>query len=200
MKFASPIQVFLTASIAVHGGLLAVSDTYDLTLPGSTGSVITVKIQENTQHKSFTVPQPVQNKIKSPTTEKRTVHQNKNKNKEHIAKHLKENYQVQSTTSQSNAETKAHVISVVYSELTNHFSYPKIAQRRNWQGQVLLAFHIDSNGSIKNIKINHSSGYSVLDQAAIVSLKKIGQLPHLKSWLHSGMEIQIPIVYQLTKG
>ena len=57
-----------------------------------------------------------------------------------------------------------------------------------------------NDGKIENIKVNLSSGYNVLDQAAVISLKKIGQLPSAASWLINGMEIQIPIIYQLTQG
>ena len=117
-----------------------------------------------------------------------------------VAVKIKETQQQSSLQKKTNTISKAHVISIIYKRLNNHFKYPRIAQRRNWQGQVLLAFRLSRDGNIKNIKINHSSGYNVLDQAAIVALQKIGQLPQVTSWLNDGIDIQIPIIYQLTEG
>lgn len=196
MKLISPLQAFIFASAGFHVGLILISDSPDLVLPGTSGSAMSVKLKE-----------PIQ-KVSHPITEKNpakkisnTVTHTQTKNSlAKVATHKKEKQPQTSSAVQENSVSKAHVVSIIYKQLNNHFNYPKIAQRRNWQGQVLLAFRLTKNGNIKDIKINHSSGYNILDQAAIIALQKIGQLPQLSSWLSSGMEIQIPIIYQLTEG
>ena len=197
MKLLSPFQAFIFASIGIHGSLFVMSDSINLTLPGSAGSVMSVKLEEKTQPAIQSNVRTLQNNEITKSTQKTTAQKQPEKT---TVKHGNNNSQQNSLAKKINSESKAHVFSVIYKHLNEHFKYPKIAQRRNWEGQVVLAFHITHEGNIEDIKINHSSGYNVLDQAAMISLQKIGQLPQLTSWLNTGIEIQIPIIYQLTKG
>ncbi|MCW8900225.1 MAG: energy transducer TonB [Gammaproteobacteria bacterium] len=196
MKLVSPIQAFIFASAGFHAYFILISDSTEITLPGTPGSAISVKLIE--QHKQKT-QQVIKNTQAKKTRNTVTQTQEKKTSKKEVSQKQEKQLQA-SSANQENTVSKARVVSLIYKELNNHFTYPKIAQRRNWQGQVLLAFRLSNNGNIENIKISHSSGYNVLDQAAIISLKKIGQLPQASSWLINGMEIQIPIIYQLTQG
>ena len=198
MKLISPLQTFLIASIAIHGGLFVVSDSVKMALPGLTGSAMSVKLEERAQASIQPKTQPAQIKKITKPVQQASVSRYKQKISDKVLE--RKVTQPVATAIRTNSEAKAHVISIIYKELNNHFNYPKIAQRRNWQGQVLIAFRLNNDGTIEDIKIDHSSGYNILDQAAIVSLKKIGQLPQVSSWLVNGMEIQIPIIYQLTQG
>lgn len=199
MKLASPLQFFIIASAGIHAGFVLMPGSAGIVLPGNSGSTMSVILKEPVKTETHLLAKKT---LAKKTSE--TVAQN-NKKMAHKKVASRENKETEKTAqaasaSQENAESKARVISLIYKELNNHFNYPKIAQRRNWQGQVQLAFRLSNDGTIKDIKINHSSGYNVLDQAAIVSLKKIGQLPQASSWLVDGMEIQIPVIYQLTQG
>ena len=195
MKLSSPILAFTLASTAIHTSLILMSDSVDLILPGSSGSVMSVKLQE--EKIKTTNPAQIEK------TQTREVKKARSQNKllkpdKKIA--AKENQSQTAVTKKKNSISKAHVVSIIYKQLNNHFTYPKIAQKRNWQGQVIISFRLNRDGNIQNIKIMHSSGYGILDQAAVASLKKVGQLPQITTLLNSGMEIQMPIIYQLTKS
>lgn len=87
---------------------------------------------------------------------------------------------------------------ILHEELSRHFYYPAIAQRRNWQGEVLIEFTVTSNGDITKIHINTSSGYKVLDNAAIDALSKINSGDKLLLALNGhNIEKSLPIVYAL---
>ncbi|MCW8934724.1 MAG: TonB family protein [Gammaproteobacteria bacterium] len=58
-------------------------------------------------------------------------------------------------------------------ELDKFFYYPKSAIRRNWQGDLIISFSINHDGKISDIKILKTSGYDILDMAAINSVEKI---------------------------
>jgi protein TonB len=45
--------------------------------------------------------------------------------------------------------------------------YPKIAQRRGWEGTVLLEVDVSENGRPRSVKVIGSSGRQLLDQAAL---------------------------------
>jgi protein TonB len=44
--------------------------------------------------------------------------------------------------------------------------YPGVAVRNKYQGTCTLTFEIDPNGAVKSVKLDKSSGYPVLDNAA----------------------------------
>jgi TonB family protein len=51
--------------------------------------------------------------------------------------------------------------------------YPPMAQRRNIQGVVGMYFEIGENGELVSVAVNHSSGSSILNNAAVSLIKKI---------------------------
>lgn len=87
---------------------------------------------------------------------------------------------------------------ILHDELSRHFYYPAVAQRRNWQGKVLIAFTVTSNGDITRIHINTSSGYKILDNAAIDALRKISAGDKFLRALNGhSIEKSLPIIYAL---
>ena len=50
--------------------------------------------------------------------------------------------------------------------------FPAIAQRRGWQGSVLLKFELTADGMARNITVGQSSGHELLDEAAIENAKE----------------------------
>ncbi len=61
-------------------------------------------------------------------------------------------------------------------ELARHFNYPLLARRRGWEGEVLLAFRLEADGRITGAHVARSSGYGVLDRAALTALGKVKRI------------------------
>ncbi len=110
--------------------------------------------------------------------------------------------QKKETTHNTNNNKSNHdekIKALLNNELSKHFYYPKAAQRKNRQGRVLLGFTISPLGSIENIHVNQSSGFSILDNAAIKALKKIDANKDLANELNGdSSEHTLPITYKLT--
>lgn len=70
--------------------------------------------------------------------------------------------------------------------------YPFLARKRKIEGIVFMAFIIDRKGYPQDIKIEKSSGYEILDSAAIKTVKNAAPLTYVKG------EIIIPIRFKLT--
>jgi len=51
-------------------------------------------------------------------------------------------------------------------------SYPADALRYGWEGEVWLIVNVNRNGSVSNVTVDKSSGYSVLDRAAKKTVRK----------------------------
>lgn len=209
MKLLSPMSAFIIASAGIHVGLVMSSYSTNITLPGSTGSVMTVelKIEEKlskqpSTNNNYKVKQVKLVKNKTSQKNKSLVttrmFSNNTTDSSLLPSNIKES--TQAINKEKDAESKAQVISIIYKALNQHFTYPRLAQRRNWQGKVLLSIRVTATGKIKNIKLNQSSGYSILDKAAISSLTKVGELPQLISWLPYDIDLTLPVIYQLTEG
>ena len=66
-------------------------------------------------------------------------------------------------------------------QITAHISkyneYPSIAQRRSMEGDVIIEIQVKGDGTLISKYIKKSSGYKVLDKAAMVSIEKSLPLP-----------------------
>jgi len=99
----------------------------------------------------------------------------------------------------SSAINNQKIESIIKTELSKHFYYPKSAQRKNWQGLVILSFTILPTGDIDLIQINKSSGYSLLDNAAINALVQIKRNKDLSIALNGNtLNHLLPVNYKLT--
>lgn len=79
-------------------------------------------------------------------------------------------------------------------------TYPRLARRRHWQGQVLLEIVIQPNGTIDSVKILKDSKYNLLDQAAleIFTLRMKNQFkPFPDEIQRSNWTIKVPVNYRL---
>ena len=211
MKILSPITVFILASAGIHIGLVIHSYSTNITLPSSTGSVMSVNIKSHVSS-----PKKLSIKSKSKTKQVKTITKKLIQSIDNPAKSILsktppkivkllattavENTNTQSPSAEEKSKSRARIISIIHKALNQHFSYPRLAQRRNWQGKVLLSIRVTASGKIENIKLNQSSGYTILDKAAISSLTKVGELPQLVSLLPYDMNLTLPVIYQLTES
>lgn len=84
-------------------------------------------------------------------------------------------------------------------QLAHYFSYPALARRQGWEGQVLLALTIEPDGQLDNLQVARSSGYAVLDAAALHALQRVGRLSAAADWLAgSTLDMQLPVIYRLS--
>lgn len=78
--------------------------------------------------------------------------------------------------------------------LARHFRYPMMARRRGWQGEVVLAFRLQADGTISHAQIARSSGYGMLDRAALKALDRVKRLNHS---MPATLDMQLPVIYRL---
>ena len=74
-----------------------------------------------------------------------------------------------------------------------NISYPYKARKMFMQGNVLISFVVCLDGSVKDIKINKSSGFSTLDDNAEKAIRKASPFPPPPV----EVKIVIPITYKL---
>ncbi len=86
----------------------------------------------------------------------------------------------------------------LWGEIGKHKQYPKIAQMRGWQGEVVVELLLDGNGKLKSKKVIQSSGHDVLDKQALEMVEKAAPFPAPPETLrNSSFSIKVPIPFKL---
>lgn len=97
-----------------------------------------------------------------------------------------------------NRRKQNRIDSLLKTEFKRYFFYPNTARRKNWQGDLVVSFVIHRDGRINNIVVTSSSGYSVLDHAAVQAVSRIQVLPTVKELaLDHSIEKNLPVSYRL---
>ena len=93
----------------------------------------------------------------------------------------------QSVTNKSRAKFQ------VGSHNNPHPEYPLIARKRGWEGRVIIRADIDKSGIVTSIKILKSSGFEVLDEASLVTLRQWKFTParYGDKFIHDSLNIPV---------
>jgi protein TonB len=75
--------------------------------------------------------------------------------------------------------------------------YPRVARRRNFQGTVLLDVRVTAQGTVAEVKVARSSGYSVLDQSALSSVRNWRFEPARQGSRPFETWVQVPVRFEL---
>lgn len=75
--------------------------------------------------------------------------------------------------------------------------YPLIGRKRGYQGTVVLEVLVTREGRVGDLRMVASSGYSVLDQAALASVKTWIFDPGMKAGKTVDMWVKVPVRFRL---
>ncbi len=207
MKTKKNILVFVAVSLLLHAALFITIAPQDIILPANTGNIISLTISANKLPdtklaQSPTPKEPIANKVAPTKPQKNKITDKKQLliAKENYTKPQKPAFVTQPVQKVPSTLSQTRIISLLKDKFKQHFYYPKIAQRQNWQGKVLLVFDINTHGLIKNITVQQSSGYSILDNAAMRALTKVSTIP--QSWIKSEYysNLKLTVKYRLEES
>ena len=77
--------------------------------------------------------------------------------------------------------------------------YPRVARQHGWEGTVRLTAFIEKDGTPNHVGIAESSGYSILDNAALKTIKMWKFSPAQAGPIRFSSRISIPIRFDLIK-
>jgi len=102
--------------------------------------------------------------------------------------------------SDSTGKNRAQTLrKLLYTALEPHFYYPRLARRNGWQGLVKLGMTIKGAGQLSDIHLLKTSGYTLLDNAALNSIAKIQHLPDAVQWIKEHhFDMVVHVKYQLS--
>ncbi|MDH5190449.1 MAG: TonB family protein [Gammaproteobacteria bacterium] len=201
--------IFLILSLVFHSFFLWQKETthYDVT---DGEDIISVRLEDNTlQILAKKQPEePVIPLVKNPQPSETKPVQKISKNtqpvvKEEIKTVSKEITKVTQTkipapAMEESVASKEQIQRGIKNLFQANFYYPSLARRNNWQGKLEISLRISPDGKLTNIQVTKTSGYSILDDAAIDTLKTANILPLAKEWLNGNhFDMVLPIEYRL---
>jgi protein TonB len=87
------------------------------------------------------------------------------------------------------AEHFAYIRDIIEKNLV----YPRLAQRNSWTGKTIVFFTVQKNGHVKDIRIMKSSGYNILDESVIETIRKVQPFPRPPT----SVDVTIPLSFEL---
>lgn len=75
--------------------------------------------------------------------------------------------------------------------------YPLIARHNNWEGVTVLTIQVRPDGAVGEIDVSQSSGYQILDQAAVKAVKHWRYQPAVKNGSAIAWRIRVKIIFKL---
>jgi protein TonB len=71
--------------------------------------------------------------------------------------------------------------------------YPDVGRRMGWQGRVMIAFYLQKDGQVADVRVLESSGHAALDQNAIQAVYRASPMPSVGE----KTQVVVPIVFAL---
>jgi protein TonB len=82
-------------------------------------------------------------------------------------------------------------------ELNPPIEYPPLARRRNYQGTVLLDVLVGRDGTVRDLRLEKSSGYSVLDRSALAAVRTWRFEPARRGTIPIEMWVKVPVRFEM---
>lgn len=83
--------------------------------------------------------------------------------------------------------------SYIRDTIARNTSYPKLARKMGWEGNILISFTISTDGGVEDIRIIKSCGFNALDKNAIKTIRLCAPFPKPIA----RAEVTLPITYRL---
>lgn len=78
--------------------------------------------------------------------------------------------------------------------------YPAAAKNKGHQGLVQILVDVNSDGSVNQVALKKSSGFLLLDDAAIRAVKHWQFMPASRNGIQIASQVEVPIRFQLAKS
>lgn len=76
-------------------------------------------------------------------------------------------------------------------------AYPELARKRNQEGTVNIRCQVDSTGAVKEVSLAKSSGFRLLDEAALKTVRQWKFKPGKKDGINVAGTIIVPVQFKL---
>lgn len=86
----------------------------------------------------------------------------------------------------------------ILTHLERHKRYPRSARRRSQEGTAYVRFRIDREGNVLMSQLARSSGYELLDQEVLETVRRANPLPAMPQEIAGAtLEVTVPVRFRL---
>jgi len=78
--------------------------------------------------------------------------------------------------------------------------YPRLARQNRWEGTVRLRARISPAGTVEEVGLEQSSGYPLLDRAALAGVRRWRFSPASRNGVPVPCDVSIPVAFRLEEG
>jgi protein TonB len=114
-----------------------------------------------------------------------------------VAEPLAEKPSVEAADNNANIKEKG-VESFARPEVSCTPVYPRVSRRRGEKGTVVVSLTVTTDGKAEQVAIMQSSGYSLLDQAALNAVRKSRFKPAMRNGKAIDSSLELPFDFKLT--
>jgi periplasmic protein TonB len=197
---------------ALHVGLAAWAMQPELPVVISQNQIIQVSMVAPTIIKEKKVePKAVKKKtakVRTQPTRKGMVNlkeqeESKVIKKEELTKQITDDLRIQQTTSGLVSQNSTKLNSAITKPIAASYlnnpppSYPEKARLRRQQGTVLLDIRVKTDGKPRSVAIAKSSGYNLLDKAALSTVRLWEFVPARRGSRIIEANVEVPITFQI---
>jgi protein TonB len=75
--------------------------------------------------------------------------------------------------------------------------YPRLAQQRGWQGEVMLHVVVDASGRLLDVSVERSSGFEALDREALEMVRRAAPFSFANGMKKEDVSMSLPVVFRL---
>lgn len=207
LKYNSSHFAAIFAAVALHGGIAAwaVQPSAPAAIPQQQVIQIAMVAPSSVAQEAVEVEMdepaspPAENGLRQIKEEKKKVVKKQEKEKK-IAQKASKNLVTSGKQSEDATQKNAAVTEPVSS--ANYLNneppvYPKSARASNIQGVVMLEVLVAENGSVKNVDIEKSSGFGILDNAALCAVRKWNFVPARRGSEIVEASVVVPVEFRL---
>ena len=159
--------IALTLSLVLHGSVLVFA-AFRPTTP-TPRPVLHAVLRLPPEPARPTEPPPVPESLLKNTIEEEALHKEAPKRPPPV---VEKKAETRGTKPLTRREIRA-----VHKKLSEYVFYPEQARTRGIEGTVVLFVELAANGNVEDVRVVSSSGFPILDNAAIKGFYAIGHLP-----------------------
>jgi len=95
------------------------------------------------------------------------------------------------------AAARASYIRGLSAAVAKQKRYPRLAQQRGWQGEVMLHVVVDASGRLLDVSVERSSGFEALDREALEMVRRAAPFPFANGMKKEDVSMSLPVVFRL---
>lgn len=93
------------------------------------------------------------------------------------------------------------LIRIIRRRIESAKRYPPEARRVGYEGTVVISFTINLDGTLTDVRVINSSGHTILDRAAVMTIKRAAPFPSLKPYTtEQSLTLEVPITFRLKEN